>query len=153
MESKNYLDEFSPEALAVVKRRQLLPVWIKICIWIFLVAGAIAVPAFIIGIFGFSFSIAMYGFSTTEPTSMVGIALLLLFVLKGVVSYGLWFEKKWAINLGLFDGYLGIAICIISMIFALGRDVSGFSFRLEIVFLIPYLIKLHRIKRPWMTAS
>ncbi len=110
MESQNYLDEFAPEALAVVGRRKLLPVWMKIFIWIFMVAGAFVVPIIMMGIFGFSCSLAIYGFETTEPTSTVGIFISLLFVLKGLVSYGLWFEKTWAINLGLFDAYLGIAI-------------------------------------------
>jgi hypothetical protein len=149
MESKNYLDEFYPEALVAFRRRKLLPVWIKIFIWFFMVVGVFAVPILFMGIFGFSCAIALYGFETTEPTSIVGISLLVLFILKGVVSYSLWFEKKWAINLALFDAYLGIAICIISMIFPLGRDISKNGFRLEIIILILYLIKLHRIKKLW----
>jgi hypothetical protein len=149
MDGKNYLDEFYPEALVAGRMRKLLPVWIKIFIWCFMVLGVFAVPIFFMGIFGFSCSIALYGFETTDPTSIVGISLLLLFILKGVVSYALWFEKKWAIDLALFDAYLGIAICMVSMIFPLGRDISKNGFRLEIIILIPYLIKLYRIRKLW----
>lgn len=151
METKNYLDEFAPEAIVAGWRRKLLPVWIKIFIWCFMVLGAFAVTVFFMGLFGFSCSIALYGFESTDPTSIVGISLLLLFLLKGVVSYSLWFEKKWAINLALFDAYLGIAICILSMIFPLGRDISKYPLRGEILILVPYLIKLYRIKKLWVS--
>jgi hypothetical protein len=151
MEDKNYLDEFLPETIVAVRRRKLLPVWMKIFIWIFLVIGVCSVPGFIAGLFGFSFSIAIYGFDTNEPTSTTGIFLLLIFLLKGMVAYALWFEKDWAINLGLFDAFLGIAVCIALMIFQLTRDGLHFEFRLEILVLIPYLIKLYRIRKPWVT--
>ena len=38
--------------------------------------------------------LSLYGLTTNNPKSLIGIVVILLFILKGTVSYGLWFEKK-----------------------------------------------------------
>src|SRR5688572_26392220 len=76
-----------------IRRRKLLPWWIKVFIWIFMIFGVIAIPAIIIGLMGFSFDISLYGLSTQNPISIVGLSLIVVFLFKGFTSYALWTEK------------------------------------------------------------
>src|SRR5438309_11554660 len=82
-----------------VKRRKLIPVWIKIFIWIFFVIGATLPIAILFGIAGKNFNLSLYGLETFDSFSKVGIIILSLFLLKAMVSYSLWFENDWAIEL------------------------------------------------------
>lgn len=134
------------------RRRQLLPWWIKAFVWIFLVFGAIVPVGIIAAILGYKFQIALYGLETNEPLSLIGLLLIILFLLKGIVAYGLWTEKDWAINLGLIDAIVGIVICVFMMIvYPFVDAIPGFTlnFRLELILLIPYIIKLKKINNDW----
>jgi hypothetical protein len=69
-----------------------------------------------------------------------------------MVAYSLWTEKNRAISLGIVDALVGIVICLYSM--AIAPFVNNqpnfiFNFRLELVALIPYLIKLRKIRPHW----
>jgi len=138
---------------ASVKRRQLLPIWMKVFCWFFLFTGVVAPLAVLVGIlFNVQASMALYGLETTAPLSVAGLLISALFLLKGVVAYGLWWEKDWAITWGLADAIAGIAVCGFIMIvlpFMEGISRGGVSLRLELVALIPYLIKLRNIKPLW----
>ena len=63
-------------ATIAIKRRTLLPWWIKIFSWLFLIFGAVVPIALILGLIGVSFEVSMYGLTTTNPVSLVGIAVL-----------------------------------------------------------------------------
>ena len=144
------------EEFPQTRRRKLLPWWIKVFTWLFLIFGGIVPIASIVGLFGVKFQLSIYGFETNDPLSLTGISLLLLFVFKGIVAFGLWTEKNWAILLGQVDAVLGIAICLVSMVFIpLFYIENGFhlNFRLELVILIPYIIKLQKIKEEWANRS
>jgi hypothetical protein len=149
--NENLLDDLSAEIQNTARRRSLIPVWIKIFIWIFMVIGVIAILGFILGISGFTFVVSLYGYETQRALSPLGAFLTFLFLYKGFVSYSLWFEKDWAITAGLVDAIIGIIICIMSMmgISLISVYRSPFTFRLEIIFLIPYLIKLTKLKGRW----
>jgi hypothetical protein len=149
---ENFLDEFSPEKLTLGRRRRaLLPVWIRIFIWFFMILGVIAIPLLILGLKGSNFQVALYGLQSDDPTSFVGIFLAAIFLFKGVVAFFLWFEKKWAIMLGLIDAIAGILICLDVMLNfpIVVTDVSSRSFRMEIIFLTLYLVKLFNIRTKW----
>jgi len=150
--NENLLDDLSSEMQRTIRRRSLIPIWIKIFIWIFLVMGALTISVIILGIAGFNFELDLYGYGANEVLSPTGILLSLLFLYKGFVSYSLWFEKDWAITVGLIDAIIGIIICVMSMIGISLTSVyrTSFTFRLEIIFLIPYLIKLSSIKGKWL---
>jgi len=136
-----------------VKRKQLLPWWIKLFMWIFLLAGVSVPFGIIFGIFGYRFSMALYGLATNEFLSVVGITIASIFLLKGIVSYGLLMEKDWAIKLGILDASLGILICMLVMVYSLLKFRGGYiSFRIELLLLIPYLIRLFKIKPAWEKA-
>lgn len=136
-----------------VKRRSLLPMWMKVFIWIFIITGAIAPICLLAGLFGARAQLALYGLETTDLLSTTGLVISLLFLYKGIVAYGLWTEKDWAINLGIADAVMGIAICVyVTAIAPFVNNQAGlvFNFRLELVALIPYLIKLQKIKSQWL---
>jgi len=116
-----------------------------------MVVGVFTIPVFIFGITGFNFVMSLYGYETNEALSPVGVLLTLLFLYKGIVSYALWFEKDWAVVAGLIDAIIGIIICVMSMIgISIGSMArTPFTFRLEIILLIPYLIKLNNMKGKW----
>jgi hypothetical protein len=139
-----------------ITRRSLLPIWIKVFIWIFMIIGALAPLGFVAGLFGANMEESLYGLESHEPLSGVGILIILLIIIKGIVAYSLWTEKDWAINLGIADAIIGIGICTYLMVIApFVNNQSGFvmNFRLELVALIPYLIKLQKIKTQWLRAK
>lgn len=134
------------------RRRDLLPIWIKVFLWIFLVFSMIVPFGLIFGILGFQFGLSIYGLETSNPLSITGLLIMLFFAFKGVVSFGLWTEKDWAINLALVDAVTGIVACaIVMLILPLIPEPNSyhFSLRLELIALIPYLKKMKKIKEDW----
>jgi hypothetical protein len=134
-----------------VKRKSLLPWWIKIFMWIFLIFGIIAPFGLIFGLFGYKFQLALYGLDTNDPLTITGISIILLFLFKGIISFFLLTEQDWAIKFGIIDAITGIVVCILVMLSPMLNPGSntGFSFRLELLFLIPYLNKMLKIRKPW----
>ncbi len=130
------------------RRRALLPLWIKIFVWIFLLLGAIVPVAFIMGLLGMKFSLSLYGMETMQPLSYMGLTILALMALKGIVAFGLWMEKEWVVNLAIGDAVIGIVVCILVMIL-----LPSNMLRLEIAILIPYLLKMRRYRVEWMTRK
>ena len=96
--SDNILDE-QQFGYSALRRRDLLPLWIKIFIWIFLIFGTILPVILILGIIGINFNLSLYGLETTQPLSLIGLLITILFALKGIVAFGLWMEKEWAIKM------------------------------------------------------
>ncbi|MFN0083088.1 MAG: hypothetical protein ACKVOM_11285 [Ferruginibacter sp.] len=60
-------------ALSLIERKKLLPWWIKVFSWIFLVFGVIVPVAFIAGLLGYGIDLSICGLTTTEPISLIGI--------------------------------------------------------------------------------
>ncbi|GAB3829477.1 hypothetical protein [Pontibacter rugosus] len=135
-----------------VRRRELLPWWIKAFVWFFMAIGAIVPIGVIIGLLGYNFSISLYGFETLDPNTLTGIFLIALYLIKAVTAFGLWTEKKWAVDLGIIDAIIGLVVCGIAMVVLPLIDTSeGFvlKLRLEPILLILYLLKLQKIKLSW----
>lgn len=130
-----------------VRRKVLLPWWMKAFMWIFLVFGVGAVFSIIAGILGYSFTIALYGISTSDPFSLAGLCLSVIYIQKAVTAWGMLLEKSWAMQSALIDAILGILVCCLVMGFELLN--GGFSLRLELIILVFYLIKVDKIRRPW----
>jgi len=140
-------DELLPEGL---RRRKLLPTWIKIFLWIFMVFGIVAPIGLVLGFLGVDFNIALYGLETTKALSAVGLTIITLLAVKGAVSFGLWTEKDWAVKLAIADAVVGIVLCVLVMLVPLFlADNAGFNFRLELIVLILYLFKMQKIKTDW----
>jgi hypothetical protein len=150
MEHESDLFQHELERLSK-RRRDLLPVWIKIFIWIFLLIGITVPIALFYGLNGFNFHISLYGMDSFQPFSKLGLFLLFLFLIKALASYGLWTEKRWAVKLAIADAFLGIATCTFVMLYSVINPQPNFifSFRLELALLIPYLLRLIKIKEDW----
>ena len=132
-----------------IPRKKMLPQWIKIFAWIFIVISGFAPIVSILGVFGIHSELALYGMETNESFSLPGILITTLFVIKGVTAFGLLKEKDWAIKMGLLDAVIGIIVCAIVMIYSIINTDVKFSLRLELAVLIPYLLKLLNIKSQW----
>jgi hypothetical protein len=152
--TENILDSYDHPVS--IKRRTLLPWWIKTFCWIFMIGGGLVVISFIMGIFGLAADLSLYGLKTNQPISLTGFILLALFLFKGIAAYGLWYEKDWAILICQIDAITGIGTCL--LLSFVSPTISGkeglyisynFSFKLELILLIPYLIKIGKIKNAW----
>lgn len=131
------------------RRRHLLPLWIKIFIWVFLILGIIAGLVLSFGFFLDDTDLSLYGLSTTHPYSVTGIIICWLFILKGVVAYSLWFEYRWASKAAIIDAIVGIAICIAVIIRTFILTSYPYTFRLELIPLYFYLIDMLKIDKIW----
>lgn len=139
-----------------LRRRSLLPWWIKTFTWIFLVMALIVPVSIIYGLLGQPFQMTLYGFSTNNPLSTDGLFLAVLFVLKGITALGLWTEKDWAINIAMVDAILGIIMSgFMTIIYPFINIQTGFqlNIRLELLILIPFLYRLVKIKPEWNKLS
>ncbi|HEY0609236.1 MAG TPA: hypothetical protein VGD35_06255 [Chitinophaga sp.] len=150
MEDKDSI--FGPEfdEMALPSRKSLLPWWVKLFTWIFLISGVGAVILFLISFGGISVNLSLYGLSAgTRPLTVIGLILIILYSLKGATSICLLTEQDWAIKLGMVDAVAGISCCIFAMSYPLITGGSGFTFRGELILLIPYLRWLIRVRPLW----
>lgn len=132
-----------------IPRKKMLPLWIKIFAWIFLIAGVFTPIVFVLGLMGYNAQMALYGFETDEPFSLAGIIITTFFLIKGITAFGLLKEKDWAIRIGIADAVIGIVACFFVMLYPVFNPGTRFSLRLELVALIPYLLKLLKIRKEW----
>ncbi|MEN5307504.1 hypothetical protein ABE425_08320 [Chryseobacterium cucumeris] len=134
----------------LTRRRDLLPTWIKIFLWIFLIGGAVAAGLLIAGALITQTSLSLYGMNANHPYSMTGLLICSLFLFKGIVAYGLWFEQKWAPQAAIADAIIGIAVCLVMMaIIPFMYPSISFTLRLELIPLYFYLKKMQSIKKTW----
>ncbi len=132
------------------KRRKLLPWWIKVFCWIFMLFGFLSIVCLILGFTDIKPSLAFYGFETNELFSLTGLTIISVGTLKGFTAFSLWFEKDLGIKLGQIDAIIGIVLCGISMlVLPFLQDGYNLTIRLEIALLIPFLIKLNKIQKEW----
>jgi glucan phosphoethanolaminetransferase (alkaline phosphatase superfamily) len=148
---QNHFEEFEDKK---IERRKLLPLWIKIFCWIFMIFGVLSIVVLIFGAFGNAADISFYGFETNQPLSLMGLSIITVMALKGFAAYALWFEKDYAIKLGKIDALLGIVLCLISMfVVQFYEENVGIRMRLELILLIPYFRKLSKIQEQWQTGK
>ena len=141
---------------SLVNRRKLLPLWIKIFIWLFMITGAMVPFGFVFSLFGMNFKLALFGLESTNPLDTIGLIVSTLFLLKGIAAFALWTEKDWAIRLATIEAFLSIAVCVFVMLIYPAIDTSrgySMSLRLELALIIPYLLKLQKIKPVWEKPS
>lgn len=132
------------------RKRDLLPIWIKVFLWLFLVMASFIPVVVVLGIFNFSTSLSLYGFESHSVFSVIGFMITCLITYKGIIAYGLWTEKKWAVTHAIYDGIIGIVACVLAMILPLFLNSGiNFTFRLELLALFPYLFKMRAIKDEW----
>ncbi|MES2812480.1 MAG: hypothetical protein V4670_08435 [Bacteroidota bacterium] len=147
-ENNSVFEEFEKLETAI-NRRKLLPWWIRFFCWAFMILGVIAIATIPFGLFGLPTDLSIYGLSTTNSISLLGFAIITIMVFKAIVAYMLFFKKDGAIGLGKIDALIGILICIITTVLQFFDDSPNFMFRIEIIFLIFYFIKLNKIEYEW----
>jgi hypothetical protein len=160
----NHVNPYTPPSAAVdsalassdatVQRRKLVPLWIKIFGWIFIVMGvAVPVLAVVIPLLKQPASYEMFGLrhhgSPFDPMALFISAIILSLAAS---AYGLLFGKPWGVNACLATGYGGVAICLATMIYSVVSQGS-LTIRLELLVQIPYLLKLHKIKPLWLSGG
>lgn len=131
-------------------RKALIPLWIKIFGWLFIVMGAL-VPFFYIGaiIFGFTASYTMFGLEYQgNAWAFMPLLISAIVLLNGLCAYGLLFGKDWGLTACIVFGYIGLAFTLGTMVFEVIVNGS-MMIRLEPIIQIPYLIKLQRLKARW----
>jgi len=131
------------------RRRAMLPWWVIGFIWIFLVFAALIPVAIVFGALRITFAVSLLGLSASDPFSITGIFVILLFAYKGLVAFGLWTEKTWAIDLAKIDAAISTVICMGVMAYTLLGADHGFSLRLELIATIPYYIKMNQVEYDW----
>ncbi|MDO5509837.1 MAG: hypothetical protein Q4F57_04015 [Weeksellaceae bacterium] len=94
MEEKSRIQEFKNSIKIVNRRRDLFPLWNKILIGIFFLWGVSGIINSIFGLFQVNPDISLYGLTSTQVSSPLGIFILLMFITKAFIAYSLWFEKS-----------------------------------------------------------
>lgn len=150
IQPENNQDLLTDLSIDTIRRRNLLPLWIKIFCWFFMLFGVMAIVCLVLGIFGIKPDLAFYGFETNEVFSLNGLIVISVGILKGITAFSLWFEKDYAIKIAKIDTYIGILLCGISML-VLPFFADGFkiNIRLELALLIPFLMKMNKIQAKW----
>jgi hypothetical protein len=138
-----------------IKRSKLLPWWIKVFMWIFLVFGLLVPVVLLMSVLGFNPQLAIYGLEANNAFTLTGLLLVSVFALKGAVSFGMIKEKDWAVRLGIIDAIVGISICVFTAyVYPFIVEGAPFAlFKFELILLIPYLLKLNKIKDDWRLAQ
>lgn len=131
------------------RRRKMLPWWVLVFVWLFFAFAALIPFGIIFTLLGRDFDLSLLGLTTREPFSTTGIILIILFAFKGVVSFGLWMEKKWGVSLAKIDAILSIVICCAVMCYSF-FVLHSFSLRLELIVIIPYFYKMNQIQHDWV---
>ncbi|WP_396212523.1 hypothetical protein [Flavobacterium sp.] len=142
---KNEFDEF--ERNSKIRRRNLLPWWIKFFCWLFMFTSVLAIVRVILSYFYIYSDFEFYGLNANDGL-LNTLIVFIVFTLHGLTGYSLWFEKGYGIVLAKVDAIFGILVCVYTMF--LGYQIGNLTFRLELVLLVLFLIKLIKIKPYWM---
>ena len=152
LEETSILDDIIVQQ--TVRRKKLLPIWIKICTCLFLFAGAFTLIVLVIGLIGGQASLALFGLESNEPLSYVGMTICAQFLFKGVAALGLWAEKDWAIDVAKVDAILSmIVVSVVKLLLPAWIEGYSFSFPIELAILIPYYLYLIKIESSWAQGN
>ena len=141
--------DVAPAIDAVLPRKALVPTWIKVFGWIFVVMGGL-MPIMVI----FSIatdtpiSLALFGLRYNGP-GLNGWALFLagLYMFLAITAFGLLFEKDWGLDACIANGIIGACVCIYAMILTGPSNI-----RLELLIQLFYLRRLFIIRPQWRTS-
>jgi hypothetical protein len=68
-------------------------------------------------------------------------------MIKLLVVYGYFFQKDWAIKIGITDAIIGLFLCIIVLIISVFQNNLNFPF--QGVILLIYLENIRPIRQKW----
>lgn len=136
---------------AEIARKKLIPMWIKVFGWIFILMG-IAVPILPIAapILGQPATYEIFGLRYVgSPFHPMALLISAIVLSLSVSAYGLLFGKPWGLKACLATGYGGLIICLATMAYSVVA-LSVLTIRLELIAQIPYLLKLHKVRPLWL---
>jgi hypothetical protein len=144
--------EISGNAESAITRRKLIPLWIKVFGWIFMVMGAvIPLLAIVAAVIGQPTSYEIFGLQYRgSPFHPMALLISAIILSLAVSAYGLLFGKPWGLSACLITGYGGAAICLGTTVYSIAQ--GSLNIRLELLVHIPYLMRLHKIKPLWLSA-
>ena len=135
-----------------MKRKEILPAWIRFFSWIFLIFCITPVIGIISVITKSEFEVAALGIEVNEPHAQLPLALYLysIMFLASVVAYGILWGKKWAVDLGIVYGIIALFTSLYASIDGLMmRNEGVFHFSLDPLLLIPFVIILLQKRKEW----
>lgn len=151
------LNKNTANSLSTKTRRELIPIWMKPFIFLFLIFGVLGIYGIGKNIMGLESNSTIYGLESNSVFSLLGVFLKAVMLFKAITSFGLWMEKDWAVKFGIIDAVFGIIVCIIVMVvlpFVEFKDgINALNIRFEIFLLIPYLYQLLKIRKEWESLS
>ncbi|WP_435247343.1 hypothetical protein ACMAZD_11635 [Vibrio sp. nBUS_14] len=138
----------------VESRLKLLPMWIKVIGWIFIVLGVVSSLAIITKVIGIEaeFSLEIFGLIYDGSQSNALFSLVTgLYLFFSISAYGLVRGKNWGLSACIVNGYIGIVVCLFVTISSFSSEYI--NLRLEPIIQVIYLWKLHKIKDQWSTQT
>lgn len=143
---REVLAQLGPSTEIGLARRRLLPLWIKVFSWIFLLIGAAVPVVVVLGLLrSTAVSFALFGFSYSGSVfDPYGLLLACMLAGSGVTAYGLLWGRSWGQFAAVMTGWAGLVLCIASVFVSPRLRVP-----LEPLLLVPFLVTMHRLKSPW----
>jgi hypothetical protein len=129
------------------RRRDLLPWWIKIFCWLFMLAACVVPIGIAARIMHYPCDFEVFGIGSHDPFSAQGVIAMSIFLFTGLTALFLWMEKPWAVLLAKINAIVNIVICIGVMGYFMSH--GNFNIRLELIPLGIYLYKLSNIQYNW----
>ena len=128
-------------------RCNLLPSWIQFFTFIFLLFSIFGIITGFNSLFqGNLIDDDIYGLSGTNIKN-IGELILIINMIKLLVVYGYFFQKDWAIKIGITDAIIGLFLCIIVLIISVFQNNLNFPF--QGVILLIYLENIRPIRQKW----
>lgn len=135
------------------KQWNQLPVWFKVFAVYFIISAVVNTGILLAQVFGVKVSMSIYGISSDNVS--VSTVIYVVYLVKALVSIGLYRGKRWAIRLGMLDAVGGIVIWILMVLQPLLGNFSYIPHQIsaEIFFIIAYLYILFRENKLYLKQS
>lgn len=133
-----------------IKRRTLLPWWIKVLCWIYMATVIAVISVGLIYLVGGIEQKKVFGNYIVAYSSWVGVILLFIIAYNGFAAWALWVGKIYAVKIAIEGAYLKIIGNLLS-IFVLPYIIKGYHYQsgFQFIILAFYLSKLFKIRRLW----
>lgn len=134
------------------RRRSLLPRWIRACSWLLLCVAAITPVLALLCLWtAYDGPTEILGLKAPQTLSPYGLFLLSIYVLLGVVAYGLLWGRRWAVMLRLCCGFGGALTTI--GVFAHSLAKAEIVLPSYLVLQVPFVLSLLKVRERWEGAS
>jgi hypothetical protein len=147
MEQPTIFEEsFGTEVL--IRRRSLLPVFLKIYIWAGFVLSGILFLAVLVGLGFWAAQVDFASGSMVSITTFLGLPTLMVGIMFSLTAT-LWFEVKWAIRYNWIMG--GVWLLLLLLIIFAG--IAGIFLIMMVLVSIPYWVMIYQIQYRWENES